>query len=92
MGNSLTHGRYSPVLNYNAAAVTDENNGLPASNPRYHSDPTEPGAWGGVPGIFKRFADQAGLNYVVHLEAIGGITLQYHHANALAVIQQSKWD
>ena len=92
VGNSLTHGRYSPVLNYNAAAVTDENSGLPANNPRYHSDPTEPGAWGGVPGIFKRFADQVGLNYVVHLEAISGVTLQYHHANALAVIQQSKWD
>ena len=92
VGNSFTHCRYSPVLNYNAGAVTDENDGLPPGNPRYHADPTEPGPWGGVPGIFKKFADQAGLNYAVHLEAISGVTLQYHYTNALSIIQQSKWD
>ena len=70
VGNSFTHGKYAPVLNYNTATVTDENYGLPLSSPRYQIDPTMPGPWGGLPGIFKKMADQAGLNYEVHVEVI----------------------
>lgn len=91
VGNSYTHGAYAPVLNYNSAAIIDENYGLASSNPRYQSNPSEPGPWGGVPGLFKKFTDQAGLNYEVHLEAISAATLQQHHAGALAVVQQSQW-
>jgi hypothetical protein len=91
VGDSFTHGKYAPVLNYNAAAVTDENYGLPPTSPRYESLASEPGPWGGIPGIFKKFTDEAGLNYEVHLEAISAKSLQYHYANALAVIAQPKW-
>ena len=90
VGNSFTHGYQPPVLNYNAAAITDENYGLPASDPRHETD--VPGPWGGVPGIFKKFTDQAGLTYEVHIEAINGVTLEYHFNNALAVVQQVRWD
>ncbi|MGI4874814.1 MAG: T9SS type A sorting domain-containing protein [Janthinobacterium lividum] len=92
VGNSFTHGKYAPVLNYNSANVTDENYGLASTSPRYESDPTEPGPWGGIPGIFKKMTDEAGLNYEVHIEAISGKTLQYHYTNALSVIAQSTWN
>ncbi|GAB3853102.1 hypothetical protein GCM10028822_21520 [Hymenobacter terrigena] len=92
VGNSFTHGRSAPVLNYNAAAVIDENYGLPPSSPRYQADPTMPGPWGGVPGIFKQMADQAGRNYDVHIEVISAATLTYHYTNALAVMQQGPWN
>jgi hypothetical protein len=91
VGDSFTHGKYAPVLNYNAAAVTDENYGLPPTSPRYESLASEPGPWGGIPGIFKKFTDEAGLNYEVHLEAISAKSLQYHYDNALAVIAQPTW-
>ncbi|WP_201987580.1 T9SS type A sorting domain-containing protein [Hymenobacter rubidus] len=92
VGNSFTHGKYAPVLNYNSAAVTDENYGLPSTNPRYESVASEPGPWGGIPGIFKKFTDEAGLNYDVHIEAISGNSLQYHYNNALSVIAQASWN
>jgi hypothetical protein len=91
VGDSFTHGKYAPVLNYNAAAVTDENYGLPSTNPRYESLASEPGPWGGIPGIFKKFTDEAGLSYEVHLEAISAKSLQYHYDNALSVIAQPRW-
>jgi hypothetical protein len=91
VGDSFTHGKYAPVLNYNAAAVTDENYGLTPTSPRYESLASEPGPWGGIPGIFKKFTDEAGLNYEVHLEAISAKSLQYHYDNALAVIAQPTW-
>ncbi|GAB2867598.1 beta strand repeat-containing protein [Hymenobacter ruber] len=91
VGNSFTHGYVAPVLNYNAAAIFDENYGLPANSPRHESDGTGP--WGGVPGIFKRFTDEAGLAYEVHIEAINGVDLTYHYTNALAVIgRPAGWD
>ncbi|MGI4865191.1 MAG: T9SS type A sorting domain-containing protein [Janthinobacterium lividum] len=91
VGNSFTHGQFTPVLNYNSAAVTDLNYNLPATDPRAH-DPGMPAAFGGVPGIFKKFTVQAGLNYDVQLEAISGKTLQYHYTNALSAIAQPTWD
>jgi hypothetical protein len=91
VGDSFTHGKYAPVRNYNAAAVTDEDYGLPATSPRYESMASEPGPWGGIPGIFKKFTDEAGLSYDVHLEAISAKSLQYHYDNALAIIAQPTW-
>ena len=90
VGNSFTHGYAAPVLNYNTTSVIDENFGQPSNSPRYESDGSGP--WGGVPGIFKKFADQAGLAYTVHIEVINGVPLEYHYNNALAVIQDSRWD
>jgi hypothetical protein len=92
VGNSFTHGKFAPVLNYNAASVIDENYGLPSSSPRYEATDNSGGQWSGIPGIFKKFADQAGLNYEVHLEALAGNSLENHYNKALTVINQAKWD
>ncbi|MDU0368856.1 T9SS type A sorting domain-containing protein [Hymenobacter endophyticus] len=91
VGNSFTHGQYAPALNYNAAAITDVNFGLPSTNPRAH-DAGMPDAFGGVPGIFKKFTTQAGLNYEVTIEAVSGKSLEFHHTSALSVIAQPGWD
>jgi hypothetical protein len=91
VGNSFTHAQFEPVLSYNSAAITDVNYGLPASSPRAH-DAGMPGAFGGIPGIFKQLTTQAGLNYEVHIEAVSGTSLQFHHTNALAVIAQPGWN
>ncbi|MGY3090398.1 putative repeat protein (TIGR02543 family) [Hymenobacter sp. UYAg731] len=90
VGNSFTHGYVAPALNYNSAAITDENYGQPTTSPRHESD--DSGPWGGVPGIFKKFTDEAGLAYEVHIEAINGVDLTYHYTNALSVIRQAGWD
>ena len=90
VGNSFTNGFVAPVLNYNAAAIIDENSGQPPGSPRYESDGSGP--WGGVPGIFKKLTGQAGLNYEVHIEAINGVGLTYHYTNALSVIQRAGWN
>jgi|GEM_PF-1540687 len=91
VGNSFTHGQYAPALNYNATAITDVNYGLPATDPRAH-DAGMQAAFGGVPGIFKKFTTQAGLNYDVHIEAVSGKSLEFHHTSALSVIAQPGWD
>ncbi len=90
VGNSFTHGYAEPVLKYNTANIRDENADLSPSSPRHESDGTGP--WGGVPGIFKKFTDEAGLAYEVHLELINGSSLENHYNVALPVIQQSRWD
>jgi hypothetical protein len=92
VGNSFFHGKYPPVLNYNAENVKDENFGLPKEDPRFENHPEEPGPWGGIPGIFKKLADEAGLNYEVHIESISGKTLKYHYENVLPLIQQPRWN
>ncbi|NML66332.1 PEP-CTERM sorting domain-containing protein [Hymenobacter sp. RP-2-7] len=92
VGNSFFHGAFKPVLNYNAAAITDENFRPGRSGQRRRQYEHEEGPWGGIPGIFKKLTDEAGLNYEVHLEAISGQTLQFHYDSALAVIKQPKWN
>jgi hypothetical protein len=91
VGNSFTHGKYAPVLNYNAANVVDENYGLPSSSPRYEATDNAGGQWSGIPAIFQKLTAQAGLTYEVHLEALAGKSLEYHYNNALSVIAQP-WD
>ena len=70
VGNSFFHGKYQPVLTYNAAQVTDENYGLPITNPRCETTIGAPVVWGGIPGIFKQMTSKAGLAYEVHFEEI----------------------
>lgn len=91
VGNSFTHGQYTPALNYNAAAITDVTFGLPAGNPLAH-DAGMQAAFGGVPGIFKKFTTQANLNYDVTIAAVSGKSLEFHHGNALSIIAQPTWD
>ncbi|UFS60834.1 hypothetical protein [Subtercola endophyticus] len=70
VGNSFTHGNEEPVFSYNNAAVSDRNGG---------------GA-GGIPGIFKKMTDQAGLSFDVDIEAASGQTLGWHYSTRPTVI------
>jgi hypothetical protein len=75
VGNSFTFGAESDAMTYRKDSVTDLNGD----------------GMGGVPALFKRFADEAGLRYRVSLETAAGQTLGWHLANKRAVIDKS-WD
>jgi hypothetical protein len=68
IGNSFTYAAGSPVHFYRAGTVTDLNGE----------------GVGGVPALFKSFADQAGLAYDVSLETRGGTGLDFHLAEKSA--------
>jgi len=76
IGNSFTFGWGSAVRHYRADSVTDLNNE----------------GIGGVPALFKSFADQAGLEYDVYLEPRGGAGIDFHLENKLGVIGRRPWD
>jgi len=76
IGNSFTYAANSPVKFYRADTVTDLN----------HE------GIGGVPALFKSFADQAGVGYDVFLETRGGSGLDFHLENKLGVIGRRGWD
>ncbi len=76
VGNSFTHGHNDPVMSYNKSAITDANGT----------------SYGGVPGIFKKLTDQAGLSYNVTIEAVSSATLSGLYSTKASVIGQSKWD
>jgi hypothetical protein len=98
VGDSFTHGRYSPVRNYDSggvqgatagsALVFDENYGQTGARAESSA---EPGPDGGIPGIFAELAVEAGLNDDVHIEAISSTSLQNNYAAAASVIAQAKW-
>jgi hypothetical protein len=75
IGNSFTFGAESEAMTYRKDSVADLNGD----------------GMGGVPALFKRFADQAGLSYRVSLETAAGQTLAWHLANKSAVIDR-EWD
>jgi len=75
IGNSYTHGAQSPVWKYRPDTVTDLN----------------AGGVGGVPALFKAFTDQAGLDFTVSLETIGGSDLGRHLREKRDLIDRS-WD
>ncbi|UOQ55466.1 DUF4886 domain-containing protein [Hymenobacter cellulosivorans] len=81
VGNSFLHGRYNPVFNYNPETITIERVGKQKT-----------GAWGGIPAIFKKFADQAGLAYEVHFQCINGESLKLHYDSARHTLQQPRWN
>ena len=85
VGNSYTFGRVDPVMTYNAGAVHDLTAGFNAANPAgTNSHPAgaggsfEPHPWGGVPGLFKKMADEAGLAYEVSLSTRNAASLRGH--------------
>ena len=96
VGDSFTHGRYLPVRTYNSANVTDENydiNGPASSNALNRMETSsEPGPYGGIPGIFKELTVEAGLNYDVHIEAISSTSLQNNYTYASQVIANPQWN
>lgn len=75
VGNSFTQGAHSAVKRYRADTVTDLNGD----------------GFGGVPALFKTFAEQAGLNWRVSLETQGGKTLGFHYEERRAKLV-GKWD
>jgi hypothetical protein len=75
VGNSFTFGADSDAMTYRKESVTDLNGD----------------GMGGVPALFKRFADQAGIHYEVSLETAAGQTLTWHLANKRPVIDRP-WD
>lgn len=73
VGNSFTFGSLSPVMNWQAASVTDLNrDGV-----------------GGVPALFKRFAAESGLHIDVSLETAAGQSLDWHWHNRRALLDHS---
>jgi hypothetical protein len=75
IGNSLFYGYGSPVRFYRSQTVTDLNGD----------------GVGGVPALFKSFTDQAGLDFAVRLETVGGKDLDYHLQNKKEIIGRP-WD
>ncbi|MEY4953065.1 MAG: hypothetical protein RL299_1489 [Pseudomonadota bacterium] len=75
VGNSFTFGAGSPVLRYRADAVTDLNGD----------------GIGGVPALFRTFAEQLKLDWKVSLETSPGKDLAWHLAERRGVIA-GKWD
>jgi hypothetical protein len=76
VGNSFTYGHGSAARFYRANIVTDLNDE----------------GTGGVPALFKSFADQSGLDYDVYLETRGGSGFEFHIENKLDVIGNRPWD
>jgi hypothetical protein len=75
IGNSFTFGAGSAARYYRAETVTDLNNDKQ----------------GGVPALFKVFANQAGLDYTVSLETVGGAGFELHLEKKAEVIGRA-WD
>ena len=75
VGNSFTQGAQSAVQRYRADAVTDLNGD----------------GIGGVPALFKTFAEQVGLNWQVSLETQGGKSLRFHYEERRARLA-GRWD
>ena len=75
VGNSYTFGRLDPVMSYNASKVHDLTAGFYALN-QSGTNLWEPHPWGGVPGIFKQFTDEVGLNYDVSISARNAASLR----------------
>ncbi|NUZ05858.1 PEP-CTERM sorting domain-containing protein [Piscinibacter koreensis] len=81
VGNSYTFGRIDPVMSYNAANVHDLTYAMWQANPS-GTNAFEPHPWGGVPGIFKQFTVQAGLDYDVSLSTRNAASLRGHFLNS----------
>jgi hypothetical protein len=76
IGNSFTYGTGSAVRYWRANTVTDLNDE----------------GIGGVPALFKSFADQTGLPFDVYLETRGGSAFDFHLQEKLPEITSQAWD
>jgi len=80
IGNSFTFGAHSAAMHYDSDQVHDLN------------PPDKLGrSIGGVPALFKEFTKEAGLDYDVSLETVGGKGFDYHLAEKRAEIDRP-WD
>lgn len=75
VGNSFTFGANSPVMRYRPDLVRDLNRE----------------GVGGVPALFKTFADEAGQKWTVSLETAPGRDLAYHYEQKRREIDR-RWD
>ena len=75
VGDSYTFGRVDPVMSYNAANVHDLTAAFAVADPS-GTNAFEPHPWGGVPGIFKEFTAEKGLNYDVSISARNAASLR----------------
>jgi hypothetical protein len=75
IGNSFTQGAHSAVRNYRADSVTDLNHD----------------GYGGVPALFKLFAEESGQAWQVSLETQGGKGLDFHYDTRRALFDRP-WD
>jgi hypothetical protein len=80
VGNSFTFGANSAAHYYKFDTVTDLNG--PGPNGK---------TVGGVPAIFKAFTKEAGLDYTVSLETVGGKGMDFHFAEKRALLDKP-WD
>jgi hypothetical protein len=81
VGNSYTFGRVDPVMSYNAASVADLTYQMWLDNPVGAND-DEPHPWGGIPGVFKKLVDQAGLDWDVSISARNAASLRGQYLNS----------
>src|SRR5579863_7690959 len=80
VGNSFTFGALSAAQDYRTGEVHDLN------------PPDADGhRVGGVPAIFKEFTKEAGLDYDVSLETVGGQGLDFHYRHKLPLLDRA-WD
>jgi hypothetical protein len=80
VGNSFTFGANSAAHYYKPDTVTDLNGPNPSGK-----------TVGGVPAIFKAFIKEAGLDYTVSLETVGGKGMDFHYAEKRALLDKP-WD
>ena len=80
IGNSFTFGANSAAHYYKSDTVTDLNG--PGANGK---------TAGGVPAFFKAFTKEAGLDYTVSLETVGGKGMDFHFAEKRALLDKP-WD
>lgn len=80
IGNSFTFGAGSAAHRYQSDTVTDLN-----------PPDTKGRTVGGVPAMFKSFTKQAGLDYDVSLETVGGKGMDFHFAEKRALLDKP-WD
>src|SRR5579872_4878852 len=80
VGNSFTFAAHSPAMHYETDQVHDLN------------PPDALGRTiGGVPALFKEFTKEAGLDYDVSLETVGGQGLDFHYRHKLPLLDRA-WD
>jgi len=93
VGDSFTHGRYLPVRTYNNANMADENYEVASTSSRAESS-SEPGPYGGIPGIFKMLTTEGStpVSYDVHIFAISSTSLANLYADGTQVIANPQWD
>jgi hypothetical protein len=80
VGNSFTFGANSAAHYYRPDSVTDLNGPGPTGK-----------TVGGVPAFFKAFTKEAGLDYTVSLETVGGKGMDFHYAQK-RVLLDKPWD